>query len=67
MNAVETIDPALRTAKADFAAELTAVAYGVALRYMPGTAWLDLQLDLWHALADAVGERGLEADRPTLQ
>jgi hypothetical protein len=34
-------------------AELTSAAYHVALRHGVGT-WLDLQLQLWHALADAV-------------
>jgi hypothetical protein len=34
-------------------AELTSAAYHVALRYGAGT-WLDLQLHLWHALADTV-------------
>src|SRR5262249_53637603 len=36
-----------------FAAELTSAAYHVALRHGAGT-WLDLQLHLWHALADTV-------------
>ena len=67
MSAVDLTDPATSTAPADFVAELTTVAYGVALRYVPGSAWPDLQLDLWHALALAVGERGLEADRPAVR
>jgi hypothetical protein len=36
-----------------FVAELTSAAYHVALRHGAGT-WLDLQLRLWHALADTV-------------
>jgi hypothetical protein len=32
------------------AAELTAAAYPVALRYAVGDAWLDLQLELWRVL-----------------
>ena len=34
------------------AAELTLAAYRVALRTRTGGTWLDLQLDLWRALAD---------------
>ncbi len=37
-----------------FAAELTVAAYRVALRTTKQGAWLDLQLDLWRALADTV-------------
>ena len=36
-----------------FVAELTSAAYHVALRHEAGT-WLDLQLRLWHTLADTV-------------
>ncbi len=37
-----------------FAAELTVAAYRVALRTRTQGSWLDLQLDLWRALADTV-------------
>jgi len=37
-----------------FAAELTLAAYRVALRTGTQGTWLDLELDLWRALADAV-------------
>ena len=37
-----------------FAAELTLVAYRVALRTRTQGTWLDLELDLWRALADKV-------------
>jgi hypothetical protein len=37
-----------------FAAELTLVAYRVALRTRTRGTWLDLELDLWRALADKV-------------
>jgi hypothetical protein len=37
-----------------FAAELTLAAYRVALRTSTQGTWLDLQLDLWRALADTV-------------
>jgi hypothetical protein len=37
-----------------FAAELTLAAYRVALRTNTQSTWLDLQLELWKALADTV-------------
>ena len=37
-----------------FAAELTVVAYRVFLRTRTQGTWLDLELDLWRALADEV-------------
>jgi hypothetical protein len=37
-----------------FAAELTFAAYHVALRTGTQGTWLDLQLDLWKALAETV-------------
>src|SRR5262249_21661195 len=37
-----------------FAAELTLAAYRVALRTRTGGTWLELQLDLWRAMADTV-------------
>jgi len=37
-----------------FAAELTLAASRVALRTRTQATWLDLQLDLWRALADTV-------------
>ena len=37
-----------------FAAELTHAAYRVALRTGTQGTWLDLELDLWRALADTV-------------
>jgi hypothetical protein len=37
-----------------FAAELTLVAYRVALRTRTQGTWLDLELDLWRALANTV-------------
>jgi len=37
-----------------FAAELTVAAYRVALRTRTQGTWLDLELDLWRALADTV-------------
>jgi hypothetical protein len=43
-----------------FAAELTEAAYRVALRHGVGGSWLDLELDLWHALTDAVRNKGRE-------
>ena len=44
----------------NFAAELTRAAYGVALRHATAGAWVDLELDLWKALADTVKTWGKE-------
>jgi hypothetical protein len=38
----------------NFAAQLTVAAYRVALRTRTQGTWLDLELDLWRALAEAV-------------
>src|ERR1700751_40221 len=47
--------PAARAASpAILASELTAVAYAVALRHGVSGWWIDLQLDLWTTLAEAV-------------
>ena len=43
-----------------FVAELTRAAYHVALRHGAAGTWLDLQLDLWQALADTVKQWGLK-------
>src|SRR2546423_5956318 len=40
------------------AAELTVAAYTVALRYAVGDRWLDLELELWRALTEAVEKWG---------
>ena len=41
-----------------FVAELTRAAYHVALRHGAAGTWLDLELDLWQALADTVQQWG---------
>jgi hypothetical protein len=46
-----------------FAAELTIAAYRVALRTRTQGSWLDLELDLWRALADTVETWGRELPR----
>ncbi len=43
-----------------FAAELTHAAYRVALRHRTRGTWLDLELDLWRALAITVKTWGRE-------
>jgi hypothetical protein len=43
-----------------FAAELALAAYCVALRTRAQGTWLDLELDLWKALADKVKTWGRE-------
>ena len=44
-----------------FAAELALAAYRVALRTRTQGTWLDLELDLWRALADTVKTWGTES------
>jgi hypothetical protein len=46
-----------------FAAELTIAAYRVALRTKTRGTWLDLELDLWRALADTVETWGTQLPR----
>ncbi len=43
-----------------FAAELTHAAYLAALRTRTKGTWLDLELELWRALADTVKARDIE-------
>ena len=38
----------------DFVAALTEAAYPIALRYGGDERWLDLELDLWRAMAQTV-------------
>jgi hypothetical protein len=38
----------------NYAGELTAIAYGVALQHGLGASWLDVELDLWAALTQVV-------------
>jgi hypothetical protein len=50
-----------------FAAELASAAYPVALRHGTRGSWVDLELDLWRALAETVRKWGRDlprADRP---
>jgi hypothetical protein len=44
------------------AAELTLAAYRVALRTRAAGTWLDLELDLWRALADTARTWGAGID-----
>jgi hypothetical protein len=41
-----------------FAAELTRAAYHVALRHGAAGTWLDLELELWQALANTIKQWG---------
>jgi carbon storage regulator len=41
----------------NLASDLTDVAYQVALRHGLGDQWLELQLDLWEALTEAIEKR----------
>jgi hypothetical protein len=56
----------LNTTPGDLVAELTAAAYAVALRHGAGSPWLDLELELWHALTDAASKWNREAYRPAV-
>ena len=42
----------------NFAAELTRSAYRVVLRHGSAGTWLELELELWRALADTVKQWG---------
>jgi hypothetical protein len=54
MNASGPLTAAPESAPENFAAELTEAVFPVALRYGVGNRWLDLELDLWHALSESV-------------
>jgi hypothetical protein len=54
MNAIEEFAADCDHSPKSFAAELTEAVFPVALRYGVGDRWLDLELDLWHVLADTV-------------
>jgi len=45
----------------DFAADLTSVAYAVALRYGVKDRWLDLQLELWTAMMETAKKWGQQS------
>jgi hypothetical protein len=54
----EPITPGARNATVEsLAADLTDVVYRVALRQGLGDRWLELQLDLWRALTEALEKR----------
>jgi hypothetical protein len=42
------------SSQARFAAKLTDAAYAVALRHGVSGSWIDLQLELWRALTEAI-------------
>jgi hypothetical protein len=48
----------------NFVAELTAAVYPVALRHGGSDKWLDLELDLWQVLNDAVSKSGRKLLQP---
>jgi hypothetical protein len=54
MNASKTPVRRADEALENFAAELTEAAYSVALRRGVGNKWLDLKLELWRVLNEAV-------------
>ena len=48
----------------DFVADLTEAAYPIALRHTGGEGWLDLELDLWRAMAQTVQKWEQRASLP---
>jgi hypothetical protein len=66
MKTDEASDRTVNTTLEDFVAELTAAAYDVALRHGAGNPWLELELELWHALTEAAAKWGREAPRPAV-
>jgi hypothetical protein len=54
MNMAKTIEHGSRPHLECLVAELTEAAYPVALRHAGHGSWVDLELDLWHALGQAV-------------
>jgi hypothetical protein len=48
----------------NIAAELTTAVYPLLLRHGLRTSWLDLELGLWRALAEAVNKAGRETSLP---
>ena len=54
MNAYRPAAGAGLSSLASFTAKLTDAAYAVALRHGVSGSWIDLQLDLWRVLTDAV-------------
>ena len=48
----------------DLVADLTETAYPIALRHNGGERWLDLELDLWRAMAQTVKKWEQHANLP---
>jgi hypothetical protein len=48
----------------DLVADLTEAAYPIALRHKGGEGWLDLELDLWRAMAQTVKKWEQRAFQP---
>jgi hypothetical protein len=44
----------INTSLDDLTAELTEAAYNVALQHEKPDSWIDLEMDLWHAMSAAV-------------
>jgi hypothetical protein len=64
MKTHKTTGRTLNATQEDFVAQLTAAAYGVALQHRAANPWLDLELELWHALTDAASKWNREARQP---
>ena len=57
MSANRPADGHGHSSQARFAAKLTDAAYTVALQHGVGGSWIDLQLELWRVLTEAVEKR----------
>jgi hypothetical protein len=58
MNTTDVIAPERDHSPETLAAELTDAVFPVALSFGVADSWLDLELDLWHALAETVERFG---------
>lgn len=64
MNLTKTIEQGSRPHLESLVAELTEAAYPVALRHGGRGSWVDLELDLWRALGQAVCNWQQDQARP---
>lgn len=56
MNATYAVFRASDALRDNFAAELAHAAYAVALRHNKAGSWLDLELEIWKAMGETVGQ-----------
>jgi len=56
MNRIESTPRSSNLSRDAFAAELAHAAYEIALRHKTSDSWLDLELELWKAMGETVGQ-----------